>query len=162
MFVTWWLGLGVLSSVGLGTGMHTGLLFLFPHILKVSMAADECGSVDFESHSDMWFATHDETFLCPDDDDDPAALAAAAAAAATASVAFSDILLKVALPCMLWGAGTAIGEIPPYALSRAARLAGKENAELDEMLHEKSQFAVVDRMKDWMVNFLQVSFQCSR
>ena len=30
----WWLGLGVLSSIGLGTGMHSGLLFLFPHILK--------------------------------------------------------------------------------------------------------------------------------
>jgi hypothetical protein len=40
---------------------------------------------------------------------------------------------------MLWGAGTAIGEIPPYALSRAARLAGEENAELDELLHEQSQ-----------------------
>lgn len=36
MFVVWWVGLGVLSSVGLGTGIHTGLLFLFPHILKVS------------------------------------------------------------------------------------------------------------------------------
>ena len=32
---------------------------------------------------------------------------------------------KVAIPCMLWGAGTAIGEIPPYALSRAAREAGQ-------------------------------------
>jgi hypothetical protein len=42
-YVVWWVGLGVLSSVGLGTGMHTGLLFLFPHILKVSLAADECG-----------------------------------------------------------------------------------------------------------------------
>ena len=27
-------GLGVLSSIGLGTGAHTGLLFLFPHIYK--------------------------------------------------------------------------------------------------------------------------------
>jgi len=30
----WWVGLGVLSSIGLGTGMHSGLLFLFPHMLK--------------------------------------------------------------------------------------------------------------------------------
>lgn len=35
LYVTWWLGLGVLSSIGLGTGMHSGLLFLFPHMLKV-------------------------------------------------------------------------------------------------------------------------------
>jgi hypothetical protein len=34
-FVVWWVGLGVLSSIGLGTGMHSGLLFLFPHMLKV-------------------------------------------------------------------------------------------------------------------------------
>ena len=26
---------------------------------------------------------------------------------------------KVALPCMLWGAGTAMGEIPPYAIAYA-------------------------------------------
>ena len=34
-YVVWWVGLGVLSSVGLGAGMHSGLLFLFPHMLKV-------------------------------------------------------------------------------------------------------------------------------
>lgn len=28
--------------------------------------------------------------------------------------------LKVYPACLLWGIGTAIGEIPPYALSRAA------------------------------------------
>src|SRR3990167_920689 len=33
-FFVWWFGLGVLSSIGLGTGMHTGVLFLFPHIFK--------------------------------------------------------------------------------------------------------------------------------
>ena len=34
-YCVWWVGLGVLSSIGLGTGMHSGLLFLFPHMLKV-------------------------------------------------------------------------------------------------------------------------------
>ena len=37
-YTIWWIGLGVLSSIGLGTGMHSGLLFLFPHMLKVGMA----------------------------------------------------------------------------------------------------------------------------
>jgi hypothetical protein len=36
LYTTWWISLGVLSSIGLGTGMHSGLLFLFPHMLKVS------------------------------------------------------------------------------------------------------------------------------
>lgn len=34
-YAVWWIGLGILSSIGLGTGMHSGLLFLFPHMLKV-------------------------------------------------------------------------------------------------------------------------------
>ena len=32
-------GLGILSSIGLGTGMHSGLLFLFPAIWKVRLTA---------------------------------------------------------------------------------------------------------------------------
>ena len=34
-YIVWWVGLGILSSIGLGSGMQTGLMFLFPHILKV-------------------------------------------------------------------------------------------------------------------------------
>ena len=34
-FVVWWVGLGTVSSVGLGCGFQTGVLFLFPHIMKV-------------------------------------------------------------------------------------------------------------------------------
>lgn len=40
LYTTWWISLGVLSSIGLGTGMHSGLLFLFPHMLKVSRQED--------------------------------------------------------------------------------------------------------------------------
>lgn len=48
-FALYWLGLGVLSSVGLGTGLHTFLLYLGPHIAKVTLAAYECNSLDFPS-----------------------------------------------------------------------------------------------------------------
>jgi hypothetical protein len=40
LYTTWWISLGVLSSIGLGTGMHSGLLFLFPHMLKVRLHSD--------------------------------------------------------------------------------------------------------------------------
>ena len=46
--------------------------------------------------------------------------------------------------CMMWGAGTAIGELPPYFMARAARLSGDEDPdnedleELDELLHSES------------------------
>jgi hypothetical protein len=36
-YTVWWVGLGVLSSVGLGSGMHSGILFLFPHVMKVKL-----------------------------------------------------------------------------------------------------------------------------
>jgi hypothetical protein len=32
---SWWITLGVLSSVGFGTGLHSGLMFLFPHVMNV-------------------------------------------------------------------------------------------------------------------------------
>ncbi len=47
-FVLWWVGLGVLSSIGFGSGMHSGLLFLFPHVLKICLAAERCGNLDFD------------------------------------------------------------------------------------------------------------------
>lgn len=46
-FVVYWVGLGVISSIGLGTGLHTFLLYLGPHIASVTLAAYECGSLNF-------------------------------------------------------------------------------------------------------------------
>ena len=43
----YWVGLGILSSIGLGTGLPTFLLYLGPHIASVTLAAFDCGSVDF-------------------------------------------------------------------------------------------------------------------
>jgi hypothetical protein len=52
----YWLGLGVLSSVGLGTGLHTFLLYLGPHIASVTLAAYECGGLNFPEppYPDEW------------------------------------------------------------------------------------------------------------
>jgi len=35
--------LGVASSIGLGTGLHTFVLYLGPHIAKVAIIASSCG-----------------------------------------------------------------------------------------------------------------------
>jgi len=140
-FIIWWIGLGILSSVGLGTGMHTGLLFLFPHIMKVCMAATECGSTNFPSRSDMWFRSDPSVFMCT---------------TTTAGTApFFDIFKKVFLPCMLWGTGTAIGEIPPYAISYAASKSGVANREFLDIQESKSNIPLLDAMKVWMINFLK-------
>ena len=53
LFAAWWLLLGILSSVGLGSGMHSGLLFLWPHALQVSLAAERCGHMHFDARADV-------------------------------------------------------------------------------------------------------------
>ena len=108
------------------------------------MAARECHSTDFDSITDVWFGTNDDTFVCRHEVD-----------ASAADVQFMDIFFKIYWPSMIWGAGTAIGEIPPYWLSRAARLAGKEDEEFEEMMGSQSKFQLLNRMRDWMVDFLQ-------
>ncbi|KAG5190834.1 hypothetical protein JKP88DRAFT_352527 [Tribonema minus] len=153
-FFVWWVGLGVLSSVGLGTGMHSGVLFLFPHIMKVCLAADECESLDFDSAGNMWLSQDPALFACPDDD--------GAGGFGGGRPGYVSVLLKVYPACVLWGIGTAIGEIPPYAVSRAAALAGVHNEELDmverlerQQSQELGKWDLMTKMKVWMVHFLQ-------
>lgn len=43
-------------------------------------------------------------------------------------------LLQVLGAAVLWGAGTALGEVPPYAISYHAAKAGIKNAEVEAML----------------------------
>ena len=45
VFASNWIGLGVASSIGLGTGLHTFVLYLGPHIAQVTLAANECNQV---------------------------------------------------------------------------------------------------------------------
>ena len=57
------MGLGVLSSVGLGTGLHTFILYLGPHIAAVTMAAYECGSTDFPT------PPYPDSIICPESEE---------------------------------------------------------------------------------------------
>jgi hypothetical protein len=46
------------------------------------------------------------------------------------------VVNAVFLEAFLWGFGTALGELPPYFVARAASLAGKKSEELEEMVGE--------------------------
>ncbi|GLC40932.1 hypothetical protein PLESTB_000965300 [Pleodorina starrii] len=146
-YLVWWVGLGVLSSIGLGTGMHTGLLFLFPHILKVCLAAETCGHFRFDTRDDMWYSS--ESFKCGEGPKE--------------EVSFADLFKKVILTGVLWGIGTAIGEIPPYWLSYSAAVAGQKNmalVELEEALRPSPQKRnllqrTIARLESWMVAFIR-------
>eukprot|EP00937_MAST-01D_sp_MAST-1D-sp2_P002021 g2021.t1 len=132
-----WIGLGVMSSVGLGTGLHSGLLFVFPHTFAVVKAAEACGHVNFPTYE---FGKVE--YNCVDVANPPA-------------VPFWEIYAALAPVYFLWGTGTAMGEIPPYALSKMAAEAGAHNAEFADVIEARSRFDVFNRLKDWMVDFLQ-------
>jgi membrane protein YqaA with SNARE-associated domain len=174
-YIVWWVGLGILSSIGFGSGMHSGLLFLFPHMLKVCLAAEKCNSLDFDVRVDTWWKS--EGFHC----NGGAASTSGSILSSiinknnssAAAVAFLPILLKVLPTAMLWGVGTAIGEIPPYLLSYQAAKAGEKNSEFEAALVENKKTSngadvfkqgagvtaplasAVDAMKDWMLRFIQ-------
>lgn len=92
LYNLYWLGLGVLSSIGLGTGLPTFVLFLAPFLVKSTIDSNDAVLV-------VWHKTIAET--------------------------------------MLWGMGTALGELPPYFIARAgtsffnaASAAGREDADI--------------------------------
>ncbi|KAM9385066.1 vacuole membrane protein 1-like [Pholidichthys leucotaenia] len=150
LWCAYWVGLGILSSVGLGTGLHTFLLYLGPHIASVTLAAYECGSVDFPE------PPYPDQIVCPEQkapasDAEQLGVEAvgadgvAGSAALMGSVSLWTIMSKVRLEACMWGAGTAIGELPPYFMARAARLSGAEPddegyQEFDETL-DQSEWA---------------------
>jgi membrane protein YqaA with SNARE-associated domain len=58
------------------------------------------------------------------------------------SISFWTIVWAVQLESFLWGIGTAMGELPPYFIARAARAQGKKSEELDEIEAEQSHWLI--------------------
>ncbi|CEO96365.1 VTT domain-containing protein [Plasmodiophora brassicae] len=137
--IAWWLMLGVLSSIGLGTGLHTFVLYLGPHIAKVTMAAEECRSLMFETAGPM-------AFICAED------------IVAGSPPSTFDIFRKVQYVAFIWGLGTALGELPPYFMARAAARSGQTLAALSprEDAGSKSRYGkLVDRIKETVFAIVQ-------
>lgn len=103
--ITWygrWMLLGILSSIGLGTGAHTFLLFLGPLIARVATAAHVCKTVDFPLDGP-------HAMLCP------------SGVYEKVAPTFLMILSKIKWEAFAWGLGTALGELPPYVVARACK-----------------------------------------
>ena len=151
-FFVWWVGLGILSSIGLGSGLQSGVLFLFPHIIKTCLTAQTCKTLDFVSSSNIWFRSPPNLFKCPE------------LTYESTPVTFFGLWTKLFLACFLQAAGTAIGEIPPFYMTRAARLAaisaagGNENDDDDhipEELESNSNWVWINKLKSWLIKFLR-------
>ncbi|RWW77688.1 hypothetical protein BHE74_00014133, partial [Ensete ventricosum] len=131
-FGLWWVALGVASSIGLGSGLHTFVLYLGPHIAFFTIKAMKCGRVDLKSapydtiqlkRQPLWLEKNCSEFGPPLYQSLPGSLV---------KVPISSILPQVQLEAILWGLGTALGELPPYFISRAARLSGS-NLEMEDL-----------------------------
>lgn len=101
----------------LGSGLHTFVLYLGPHIALFTIKAMKCGRVDLKSapydtiqldRSASWLDKNCSEFGPP-----------IFPAVGGLSVPLSSILPQVQLEAILWGFGTALGELPPYFISRA-------------------------------------------
>ncbi|CAH0549366.1 unnamed protein product [Brassicogethes aeneus] len=146
LWCLYWIGLGILSSVGLGTGLHTFLLYLGPHIARVTLAAYECGGLNFPE------PPYPDDIICPMKSDGIA-------------VTIFSIMSKVRLEAMCWGAGTALGELPPYFMARAARLSGidpddedNELAEFEELQKKqqnKEELTLIEKGKIFVEDLVQ-------
>lgn len=55
-------------------------------------------------------------------------------------VTILKIVSKVRLEAFMWGAGTAIGELPPYFMARTARLSGQKLEDEEELEDEESRW----------------------
>ncbi|KAK9291748.1 hypothetical protein L1049_019698 [Liquidambar formosana] len=116
-FGLWWLALGVASSIGLGSGLHTFVLYLGPHIALFTIKAMHCGRVDIKSAPyDTIVLKSGPSWLERDCSDYGPPLFSSLHGS---RIPVSSILPQVQLEVILWGIGTALGELPPYFISRA-------------------------------------------
>ena len=161
----WLISTQVLSTAGLGTGMQTGALFLFPHCARLATDWRNLGpaSATTRALADRWLAKGapaedaGRPDASPGASEAPAARAAPAssflgglrrgaggvslgaarggeAAAARDAASFrardpggrAALALRAAVPGFFSGAGSAVGELVPFFLARAARRAGAD------------------------------------
>eukprot|EP00759_Apiculatamorpha_spiralis_P034262 PhF_6_TR35381/c0_g1_i5/m.51425/K21248/VMP1; vacuole membrane protein 1 len=123
--------LGVMSSIGFGTGLHTGMLFMFPHIYLTIQAVEECGNYEFLSYGP-------DRFKCIEGTD-------------TVPISFAATFMKTFPWIVAWGVGTAFGEIPPYLLAYKAALSGK----IIDDTENNAASQLIQQVTDWMIRIIE-------
>ncbi|XP_028792403.1 vacuole membrane protein KMS1-like [Neltuma alba] len=154
-FGLWWIALGVASSIGLGSGLHTFVLYLGPHIAFFTIKAMQCGRVDLKSAPyDTIQLKRGPSWLDKDCSDYGPPLFQTVHGS---RVPLSRILPQVQMEAILWGAGTAIGELPPYFISRAARESGRALDAMEELDTENKGIMAtyLNQMKRWLLSHSQ-------
>jgi membrane protein YqaA with SNARE-associated domain len=130
----YWLVLGIFSSIGLGTGLQTGVLFVFPYILltynqnKDFLLLSLNENETFFNQSNITSILNltnvttnitnnfvNDTILHTLSDSD-----------------IYDLIYKTYFACLrvvlVWGVGTALGEAPPYFIAYTYDITNKKDA----------------------------------
>lgn len=103
--------------IGSGSGLHTFVLYLGPHIAFFTIKAMQCGRIDLKSAPyDTIQLKRGPSWLDKDCSEFGPPLFQTGHGS---RVPLSKILPQVQMEAILWGAGTALGELPPYFISRA-------------------------------------------
>ncbi|KAE8663461.1 Vacuole membrane protein KMS1 [Hibiscus syriacus] len=140
------------------SGLHTFVLYLGPHIALFTIKAMQCGRVDLKSapydtiqlkRGPSWLDKSCEEFGPP-----------LFSTSHGSRVPLSSILPQVQMEAILWGIGTALGELPPYFISRAARESGRKfdaMEELDASSSEKSGVIAthLKKIEGWLLSHSQ-------
>ena len=139
IIMLYWVGLGILSTIGLGFGLQTGLLFLMPYIISVYNKAIECGSTDFNLNNET--LTCNISNISNHQTDNISNI--------NKDYIIYYVFLKTLPFTILWGIGSAIGELPPYyiarnyknnILDRNKNTENKKNKIINKMLYYKNKF----------------------
>ncbi|KAL6535312.1 meiotic spindle pole body protein Kms1 [Orobanche minor] len=153
-FGIWWVALGVASSIGLGSGLHTFVLYLGPHIALFTIKAMQCGRVDIKSalydtiqlkRGPSWLDKDCAEFGPP-----------LFPSSHGVRIPLSNILPQIQLEAILWGIGTALGELPPYFISRAASLSGGKVNTMEELdVSSRKDVGFISSIKRWLLSHAQ-------
>ncbi|GJM92948.1 hypothetical protein PR202_ga09457 [Eleusine coracana subsp. coracana] len=142
-----------------GSGLHTFVLYLGPHIALFTIKAVQCGRVDLKmapydtiqlKAGPSWLDKKCSEFGPP----------MYPSSAHSVRIPVFDLLPQIQLEAVLWGIGTALGELPPYFISRAARLSGSEAKAVKELDSVTSKddgrvASTLNRTKRWLLSHSQ-------
>ena len=137
-FALYWFVLGVLSTVGVGSGFHTFILYLAPHILRVAAAAYGSDSVAFSARISRfvtlppasWDIVGLSAALTPTYAIDAWQITTTTTSPSSSPPSHWAVYHLIMWPVFLWGMGTSVGEWPPFFFARAAARAGRAVTEL--------------------------------
>jgi len=130
-----WFILGILSSIGLGAGLPTGILFLFPHIYNICKNYEKYGNIIlWES---IWFKPNDLVDFRESD------------------LIYNKFSLNLFMRCwivfFIWGIGTAFGELPPFLFSKMASIS---DSKINKLIN-KEKDNLLSNMQKWMMDFMK-------